>query len=322
MLAPLTKANNRTQAERLLADQTKAIALAWRRFILTARSAPGISEALASKDINAALIALDQPIASFADGWLAAFVDAAHQTATNLGPKLVRKAQDDKAKPDVGLSFNVVDARAVTLMQRNRLNLISNLTRIQRAATRTALVAGLNDGLGTEALARTFRDSIGLTDPQQQALDSFEQALRAGRSEQLALPEDERGPVSSDAHIDRLVEAKQTQMLQSRAETIARTEGLRVTAEAQDVALRQSMEAVGQSKQLTGKEWNSTHDARTRDAHAERDGQRRRLDEAFAAGIMKPGDGGPAEAINCRCVLTYEFFDTEAELAAWLAGGS
>jgi uncharacterized protein with gpF-like domain len=62
--------------------------------------------------------------------------------------------------------------------------------------------------------------------------------------------------------------------------------------------------------------------SRTRDAHASRDGMRRRLDEAFDGGIMKPGDGGPEESINCRCVLMYEFFDTPEELAEWLGEGS
>jgi hypothetical protein len=51
----------------------------------------------------------------------------------------------------------------------------------------------------------------------------------------MALPEDQRGPVSSDSHIDRLVQAKQTQLLQARTETIARTEALRVTKPRKDI---------------------------------------------------------------------------------------
>src|SRR5690606_2898467 len=111
-------------------------------------------------------------------------------------------------------------------------------------------------------------------------------------------------------------------MQQARAETIARTESLRIVSQAREQALRQSVRAVGQSEQLVGVEWVSTLDDRTRDRHRERNGQRRRLGEEFAPGIYKPGDGGPAESVNCRCLLTYEFFSSEEELQAWLAGGS
>jgi hypothetical protein len=71
----------------------------------------------------------------------------------------------------------------------------------------------------------------------------------------------------------------------------------------------------------TGKD-DPTRDARTRDRHAARDGQRRRLDDAFDGGIMRPGDGGLEESVNCRRVLTTEIFDSEAELQSWLDGGS
>jgi len=35
---------------------------------------------------------------------------------------------------------------------------------------------------------------------------------------------------------------------------------------------------------------------------------------------MNPGEGSARNSINCRCVLTFEFFETEAELQTWLAG--
>ena len=62
-----------------------------------------------------------------------------------------------------------------------------------------------------------------------------------------------------------------------------------------------------------------------RDDHANADGQLRRLDDAFDVGgeqLMKPGDGSAKQSVNCRCVPTYEFFDTPELLAEWLSQGT
>lgn len=62
------------------------------------------------------------------------------------------------------------------------------------------------------------------------------------------------------------------------------------------------------------KKWLSVHDARTRDAHAELDGQTAKPDEPFKSAlgnIMFPGDPAahPANVYNCRCTLTYVYPD-------------
>ena len=53
--------------------------------------------------------------------------------------------------------------------------------------------------------------------------------------------------------------------------------------------------------------WIATLDNRTRDAHAERDGEEIALDDEFAPGLSRPRDpnGAPAEVCNCRCSLKY-----------------
>lgn len=69
-----------------------------------------------------------------------------------------------------------------------------------------------------------------------------------------------------------------------------------------------------EAAKLTGlplrREWLAAHDERTRDTHAEADGQVVGQDEAFRVGdasLMFPGDpsGPPEEVINCRCTLGY-----------------
>ena len=53
--------------------------------------------------------------------------------------------------------------------------------------------------------------------------------------------------------------------------------------------------------------WISTLDNRTRDAHADRDGEEIALDDEFAPGLTRPRDpnGAPEEICNCRCSLKY-----------------
>lgn len=51
------------------------------------------------------------------------------------------------------------------------------------------------------------------------------------------------------------------------------------------------------------KRWDATLDGSTRKDHRKVDGEVVDLDEAFSNGLMRPGDGGPADRINCRCAL-------------------
>lgn len=54
------------------------------------------------------------------------------------------------------------------------------------------------------------------------------------------------------------------------------------------------------------KQWMATLDERTRQSHAEIDGEIVDVDEAFSNGLMYPGDpdgGDPAEIYNCRCTM-------------------
>jgi SPP1 gp7 family putative phage head morphogenesis protein len=51
------------------------------------------------------------------------------------------------------------------------------------------------------------------------------------------------------------------------------------------------------------KVWVATNDSRTRDRHAEIDGEERAIDKPFSNGLMYPGDqsGDADQVINCRC---------------------
>lgn len=85
-----------------------------------------------------------------------------------------------------------------------------------------------------------------------------------------------------------------------RAVRIARTETHRVMTEA---AQRTYKQAAAEGMDVKNR-WVATLDSRTRESHRKLDGKTVAPGEPFAPGIYKPGDGGAAESINCRCCIT------------------
>jgi SPP1 gp7 family putative phage head morphogenesis protein len=95
----------------------------------------------------------------------------------------------------------------------------------------------------------------------------------------------------------------------SRARTIARTE----VHNAASFGMQNGAE---ESELNLTREWVSVSDERSRDEHAEADGQPRGMDEPFDVGgeeVDYPGDGSPENSINCRCTLVYNQADTSFE---------
>jgi uncharacterized protein with gpF-like domain len=84
---------------------------------------------------------------------------------------------------------------------------------------------------------------------------------------------------------------------------------MRVLNEARQEATDQVVEETGIEPSRVTRTWVATLDDRTRDTHAEMDGQVVGMDEPFVspsgAELMYPGDPNapPEEVINCRCVV-------------------
>lgn len=86
----------------------------------------------------------------------------------------------------------------------------------------------------------------------------------------------------------------------ARAAVIARTEMHTAANEASLVAAKTT------GIQGLQKTWTSSLDDRTREDHAEADGQTVGIDEDFDVGgepISRPGEGSAEESVNCRCVM-------------------
>jgi uncharacterized protein with gpF-like domain len=110
--------------------------------------------------------------------------------------------------------------------------------------------------------------------------------------------------------IDRAVDLEP--IVANRAMVIARTEVISASNFGSQLGARST------GLQLE-KQWLATPDTRTRDSHADADGQTRKLDEEYIVGgeaLMFPGDpqGSAENVINCRCTEVYAevgFFDSE-----------
>lgn len=232
---------------------------------------------------------------------------------------------------DVGeviIAFDQTNVRAVQAMRQNQLRLVTNFTEQQRRATQAALIDGIQQGKNPREIARTFRNSIGLTEQQERWVRNYERALRDLDRNALARElrdrrfdpsvrrAIDRGEPLTPAQIDKMVDRYRQRALKLRSETIARTEALRVAHEGTDEMYLQAIE----SGQLQGDQliriWNTAGDHLVRDfgrgaqtSHVTMNGQQRLIGEPFTSGAgnltLHPGRFGVGlEDINCRCIVS------------------
>lgn len=226
------------------------------------------------------------------------------------------------------VDFDQSNTRATRIMAENRLRLIREFTEAQRRATREALVEGVRRGANPIEQARRFRDSIGLTQSQQRAVDNYQRALeeldgRALRRElrdrrfdptvRRALANDE--PLSR-TQIDRMTNRYRERFLAHRAKVIARTEALRSVHAGTQELYSQAIESGELLPNQLQQEWNTAGDERVRDfaqgaqtSHRSMQGQTQPIGQAFISGagnsLRFPGDpNAPGfETIQCRCAV-------------------
>lgn len=220
----------------------------------------------------------------------------------------------------VGVGFDPTNPRAAAKMRENRMQFVKEFSDKQRDASRQALTRAFAEtGTNPRATARAFVKSMGLTATQEEAVNNYQRLLQSNSSAALdrglrarrydsmverAIKDKE--PLS-EAQIARMTEQYRKNYLRYRAEVIARTESLRATSTARQEAAIQVVEDTGMDPDRVVRTWGATNDARTRDIHADMDGQEVGLEEPFIDGagneLMYPGDPSAPEetTIQCRC---------------------
>lgn len=224
------------------------------------------------------------------------------------------------------LHFDPDDPPAVRWAQANALDKIVGIIDEQRAAIRAIEVRAARAGTNPLQAAREIRDIIGLTDSQLAMVDSYRASLEAGQY-QAALDRQLSSAVSdrtiaraaardvelTPTQIDLAVERYRDNAVKARAETIARTEGLRVAHQGAQETIRQAIARGDVDAAQIVRTWNHRPGARGKDDrefHISMHGQTTGWDEPFVSGLgnelMYPGDpDAPAkEVIRCACAVT------------------
>lgn len=312
--------DTRARIEKIIEYQAKQIRVVFLNAIQQIKSSKTLKEIatlLENGQFEAALESVSSAAASIGNSYGAALSDAARKTATWLSTSALT----------VTVSFDQVNANAVSMMQTNKLRLIREFTQDMRDSAQQAMRRGIAEGANPIEQARAFRGSIGLTAKQEAAVANYKRllqkigpestatkevltrALRDGRFDRSVLAAAKNKTPIPSATIDRMVERYREKAIKYRAEVIARTEAMSAVNQGSNEMYRQSIASGALNKQELDRTWLAAHDARTRDSHRRLNGTKEPFGTPWQGDngpIMYPGDpdATASERIHCRCCIT------------------
>lgn len=258
-----------------IADRAKpAVRLAFLEALRKVRNAVQegeLRDAVARGDVNAALrvLGIDKAMQTALHTDMAlpledAFIDAGRATPpTTLGAS-------------IGMRFDLTNPNTATFLRTYNFNLIRQLTDDTREGIRRVITDAFANGGHPYVQAALIRDSIGLTDNQAAAVDNFRallvsrdrdaltRALRDRRHDRTldqALGEARTKDLTPE-QIDTMVGRYRNRSIVSRAETIARTETMRASNAAQNMAWEQAADAGLLDRATLRRFWMVTPDDR------------------------------------------------------------
>lgn len=210
---------------------------------------------------------------------------------------------------------------AIREVQDYSFDLIREISSETREAVRQSITTAVSQGRPPAAVARDYKQTIGLTVEQERSVQNYRKFLetldrqalerqsrdkRFDRSVERAIDADKPLP---KAQIDKMVAAFRRKREAERARTIARTESMSALELGQELALQQTKEDGALVDDLYS-DWNVTKDGRQRNAHDLIPGMNPggvKFGETFKTilGPMRyPRDrklGSAANVISCRC---------------------
>jgi hypothetical protein len=300
--------------EQLMAASEPQLARAFLRMVAAIKSALILEEVADAIESGNWVDALDNALKAvplMSEASADAFIEAARDTARFL----------NRALGEVRIVFDQTNFRAVNAIQANTLRLVRGLTSEQREMLRQLLLDGISRGINPREVARTLRESIGLTPYQERVVASYrrsleqldaaalQRALRDGRFDATVRRAINSRVPLTQPQINQMVGRYRARMLAQRAETIARTEGLRSAHEGSRAMYDQAIANGDLDPKMLTQEWNTAGDERVRHSHSAMQGQTQPYGAPFTSGdgnlLMYPGDASaPAhEVINCRCMV-------------------
>lgn len=192
-------------------------------------------------------------------------------------------ASDRLPVASVGLTFNLVNQRAVDWAARQSSTMVTLVGDETRRAIRTIITRAARDGLSPAQVAREIRALIGLTE---------RDALAVGNL-QTALLEDGRKP----EQVERMVARYANRLLRWRAETIARTEIMTAANRGQEALWSQAVADGLLVETDWERVWLTAQDERTCKVCRPLDRKR----APMLGGTFPGGIAGPPAHPRCRC---------------------
>ena len=281
-----------------------------------------VSRLLAAGLVDEALVTAEVAALRMSSLWTQVFINSGSETAKVLEGSL-----------NILVEFDHINQGALDVMTRSRLRLIQEFTAEQRAATHEALIDGVRRGANPIEQARNFRNSIGLTQHQQQIVNNyrgqlerldrsaFDRLLRDKRFDRTLRDAIESGRALSPDQIDRMVTRYAEKWVKYRSEVIARTESLRSVHSGNNEMYRQAVERGDLDSEELVRAWNTSQRPNVRDSHKTMHGQERKMGEMFLSGegnlLEYPGDDrAPAsDTVQCVCAVTTRFSNAAKEAA-------
>jgi hypothetical protein len=186
------------------------------------------------------------------------------------------------------ISFNVVNAQAVSWAANNSGRLITDVSDDQILAVSTMISGGIQNGRTVDQIARDIRMTIGLRQDQISTLINFRADLEADRVD--------------PAVIDRRFERRASGMLASRARVIARTEVVDAANAGQRGLWNEASHEGLFDRQTARKVWVATPDELECEICEALDGTEVPLDGQFEGPL-----DGPTAHPSCRCGMNIKF---------------
>lgn len=223
-------------------------------------------------------------------------------------------------------SVQFTNPYAVEAVRQYTFDLIRNISAETRDAVRLSVTTAVSQGRPPAAIARDFKQTIGLTVEQEQSVQNYRKYLenlsrealqresrdkRYDRTVERAI---ETGKALPKAKIDELVAAFRRKREAQRSLTIARTESMSAMDLGQDIALEQTKQDGALALDLV-QFWNVTVDSREREAHLlvpsmNPDGvPYGEFFQTLLGPMRYPRDrkyGKAANVINCRCRRSFK----------------
>jgi hypothetical protein len=253
------------------------------------------------------------------------FVDDLNSAIVDSG-RMTVSAIPSGATTGVPFRYNILNPATAEYIRTYELNLIQRIGANTREGIRQAIQADAIAGVNPISTARTFRDTIGLTPNQEQAVANFktgledldrrvlDRRLRDKRFDPTIRTAIENGTPLRRDQIEKMVARYRERFVQYRATTIARTEAMRATSIGSYTSIVQAAAEGSIDGERLRRFWVYSRGPRTRPAHRAIPSLNPggvEIDQPFVTPLgplMFPRDpNGTAEnTINCRCTVVYK----------------